>query len=200
MRLAFASNKGGVGKTTLAINVASFQSQSCPMTLYDADPQRSSLHWSSIRESNSNLAVESFSEQDHYAKHAVFDCPPAIHHPDTVAVLRVADVVLIPVLPSPLDLWATLAVAKEIQRAQMNNNKLQAFLVLNQMESRSRLSRETKEVLESLEISALETSIQRRVIYRNAILDGRDVNQSGKGAIAASLEITHLIKEIQSKR
>ena len=200
MRLAFASNKGGVGKTTLAINVASFQSQSRPMTLYDADPQRSSLHWSSIRESNSNLAVESFSEQDRYAKYAVFDCPPAIHHPDTLAVLRVADVVLIPVLPSPLDLWATLAVAKEIQRAQLGNNKLQAFLVLNQMESRSRLSRETKEVLESLEISALETSIQRRVIYRNAILDGRDVNQSGKGAIAASLEITHLIKEIQSKR
>ena len=200
MRLAFASNKGGVGKTTLAINVASFQSQSRPMTLYDADPQRSSLHWSSIRESNSDLAVESFSEQDRYATHAVFDCPPAIHHPDTLAVLRVADVVLIPVLPSPLDLWATLAVAKEIQRAQLDNNKLQAFLVLNQMESRSRLSRETKEVLESLEISALETSIQRRVIYRNAILDGRDVNQSGKGAIAASLEITHLIKEIQSKR
>ena len=102
MRLAFASNKGGVGKTTLAINVASFQSQSRRMTLYDADPQRSSLHWSSIRESNSNLAVESFSEQDRYAKHAVFDCPPAIHHPDTLAVLRVADVVLIPVLPSPL--------------------------------------------------------------------------------------------------
>lgn len=200
MRVAFASNKGGVGKTTLAINVASFQSQSRPMTLYDADPQRSSLHWSSIRESSSNLAVESFSEQDSYAKHAVFDCPPAIHHPDTLAVLRVADVVLIPVLPSPLDLWATLAVAEEIQRAQQDNKKLQVFLVLNQMESRSRLSRETKEVLESLEISALETSIQRRVIYRNAILDGRDVNQSGKGAIAASLEITHLIKEIQSKR
>ena len=170
------------------------------MTLYDADPQRSSLHWSSIRESNSNLAIESFSEQDRYAKHAVFDCPPAIHHPDTLAVLRVADVVLIPVLPSPLDLWATLAVAEEIQRAQQDNRKLQAFLVLNQMESRSRLSRETKEVLESLEISALETTIQRRVVYRNAILDGRDVNQSGKGAIAASLEITHLIKEIQSKR
>ena len=200
MRLAFASNKGGVGKTTLAINVASFQSQSRRMTLYDADPQRSSLHWSSIRESNSNLVVESFSEQDRYAKDAVFDCPPAIHHPDTLAVLRVADVVLIPVLPSPLDLWATLAVAEEIQRAQQDNKKLQAFLVLNQMESRSRLSRETKEVLESLEISALETTIQRRVVYRNAILDGRDVNQSGKGAIAASLEITNLIKEIQSKR
>jgi chromosome partitioning protein len=200
LRLAFASNKGGVGKTTLAINVASFQSQSRRMTLYDADPQRSSLHWSSIRESNNNLAIESFSEQDRYAKHAVFDCPPAIHHPDTLAVLRVADVVLIPVLPSPLDLWATLAVAEEIQRAQQDNRKLQAFLVLNQMESRSRLSRETKEVLESLEISALETTIQRRVVYRNAILDGRDVNQSGKGAIAASLEITNLIKEIQSKR
>jgi hypothetical protein len=54
--------------------------------------------------------------------------------------------------------------------------------------------------LESLEISALETTIQRRVVYRNEILDGRDVNQSGKGAIAASLEITNLIKEIQSKR
>ena len=200
MRVAFASNKGGVGKTTLAINVASFQSQSRRVTLYDADPQRSSLHWSSIRESNSNLAVESFSEQDCYAEHAVFDCPPAIHHPDTLAVLKVADVVLIPVLPSPLDLWATLAVAEEIQRAQLDNRKLQAFLVLNQMESRSRLSRETKEVLESLETSALETTIQRRVIYRNAILDGRDINQLGKGAIAASLEITHLIKEIQSKR
>ena len=200
MRLAFASNKGGVGKTTLAINVACFQSQSRPMTLYDADPQRSSLHWSSIRESDSNLAVESFSGQNRYSKHAVFDCPPVIHHPDTLAILRVADVVLIPVLPSPLDLWATLAVAEEIQRVQLDNKKLQAFLVLNQMESRSRLSRETKEVLESLEIPALKTTIQRRVIYRNAILDGRDVNQSGKGAIAASLEITQLIQEIQSKR
>ena len=180
--------------------MASSLARTQSVTLYDADPQRSSLHWSSIDGATEQLIVKSFSAKSDFSGLVVFDCPPAIQHSDTRAVLEVADIVVIPVLPSPLDLWATIAVSEEIQKAKQKNKKLKAFLVLNQIEPRSKLSRETKEVLESLEIPALNTTIQRRVVYRNVILDGKDVSRAGTSGGAASLEIQKLIEEVQMQR
>jgi chromosome partitioning protein len=81
MRIAIGSNKGGVGKTTLAINIASALSQNHSVVIVDADPQRSVSHWKSIAGDKNNLDVVSLGQKDeiltvakHY-DHCIIDCP-----------------------------------------------------------------------------------------------------------------------------
>ena len=198
MVIALASNKGGVGKTTLAINLARQFARIGSTVLIDADPQRSASHWASIRGNRTSISVEQLNDTEsalglcNKNTHIVFDCPPAIENADSMIAVSQADLVLIPVLPSPLDLWATLTVSESLKKYDV-----QIAAVLNQMEPRTRLSRDAEEILDQLNMEALNTRIHRRVAYRNAILDGSTVDQLGHAGRAATEEICALFNEIQ---
>ena len=199
MIIALASNKGGVGKTTLAINLAGRFSQNGSTVLVDADPQRSSSHWASLRDSDALVRVKSLADRKavrqlcQQSAHVIFDCPPSIDHPDSRLAINESDLVLIPVLPSPLDLWATLAVSDAIAGDQVSIG-----VVLNQVEPRTRFSKDAEEILDQLQLRAFNTRIHRRVAYRNAILDGCTVDQIGRAGREATSEIEALFHEIQS--
>jgi chromosome partitioning protein len=108
-----------------------------------------------------------------------------------------AEFFLIPVLPSPLDLWASLRIEEELTRVREEGNaSLKAALVLNQVEPRTKLSSQVADVLKQLSIPNLETQIRRRVVFRNAILDGRSVFEAGKKGQDAAAEISAVLKEI----
>ena len=162
-----------------------------------ADPQRSATHWSSLRGTEAPVSVVSLGSKKAVAKqckessNVVFDCPPSIEHPDTLLAVSFADVVLIPVLPSPLDLWATLAVSDALA-----DYKVPVAVILNQVEARTRLSKDAEDILDQLQLRALDTRIHRRVAYRNAILDGTTVDQIGRAGREASREIEALFDEI----
>lgn len=202
--IAFIGNKGGVGKTTLAINIATTLNQKSPTFLLDADPQGSTLHWADMIESESMPIIidatgdvtQAVKQHRKKTEHLLIDCPPQLHSEQTQAALKICDVAVIPVLPSPLDLWATVAVNDAIVEARKKNKKLKALLMINQLEPRTKLSRLVLDAIGELDTPVAATNLHRRVVYRSSILEGKSVSQMGRpGAIAAD-EINRLIAEV----
>lgn len=202
--IAVVGNKGGAGKTTLSVNIAAGLSQKASIAVIDADPQGSSLQWRAIAGDNVSFPVyaPTFSLKEQAKNYAakndfvLIDCPPSVHAPQTVSVLEFADMALIPVQPSPVDLWATVHIEKAINEAREVNPSLKAMLVINQLESRTTLSKLVREVLSEIALPVADTAIRRRAIYRNSALEGKSVYGIGKRGADAAAELDSLINEV----
>ena len=202
--IALVGNMGGAGKTTLCINLASALAERDETLVLDADPQQSAHNWHTIAEGNSAFAVISASEDaakaavDHAgsARYIVIDCPPSVHSKQTSEALSRADLALIPVQPSPLDLWASVQIEAEVGRAREVNPDLEALLVINQLEPRTRLSRVMREALAELSLPAAQSVICRRVIYKQTVMRGKSVLDVGSQGAAAADEIRQLVDEM----
>ena len=202
--IALVGNKGGAGKTTLCVSLASALAEKSTTVILDADPQRSSLQWRALAERDDAVAVidavENLSDQirtvrDRY-DYIVIDCPPSVHAVQTAQALGLCNIALIPVQPSPLDLWATVHIESKIESARIDNPSLRAMLVINQLEPRTRLSQLMRQALAELNLPAAETAIRRRVAYRSSVLEGRTVLDQGKRGEAAAEEVRQLIDEV----
>ncbi len=202
--IALVGNKGGAGKTTLCINLASALAERDTTVVLDADPQQSSHNWHAIADGNSAFPVISASEgiaraaEDHAgsARYVLIDCPPSVRSPQTGDALSRADLALIPVQPSPLDLWASVQIEAEVERARDANPGLAALLVINQLEPRTRLSRVMRDALAELSLPAAESAVRRRMVYRQSVIQGRSVLDVGSQGAAAAEEIRQLVDEM----
>ncbi|MEK9887934.1 MAG: ParA family protein, partial [Gammaproteobacteria bacterium] len=126
----------------------------------------------------------------------VADCPPSLESGHTQEVLKEVDLLLIPVLPSPPDLWSSVHMVDAVKEAQKKNTKLKAKLVRNQVETRSALSKAMRQAIEFCGLPALESSLARRASYRWAALEGISVYQFGSRGETAVDDIEAIIKEI----
>jgi chromosome partitioning protein len=203
--IAVVGNKGGTGKTTLALNLAAGLARGGAVVILDADPQQSAYQWRLVREDDATLpavvatavgldkSVQAL-RRDH--AHVIIDCPPSIKAPQTEKALAQADHALIPVQPSPMDLWATTHIARVIERLRPENPRLRALIVMSQMEPRTTLSRLMPDALSELDLPVAATGVRRRSIHRHCILEGRTVFQAGRRGEAAAAEIEALIAEV----
>jgi chromosome partitioning protein len=202
--IAFVGNKGGAGKTTLAVNLGAGLARYAHTVIVDADPQGSSVHWyANSGEARVTPVFPAQSElldqiEDLKAKFAyvIADCPPSVHAPQTDAILKMADVAIIPVQPSPVDLWATVHIEQAIVEAQQMNPALRAMLVVNQLENRSTLSQLIREALAEINVPVANTAIRKRAVYKASALEGRTVFDMGKRGADAAQELDQLIKEV----
>jgi chromosome partitioning protein len=207
MIVALLNQKGGVGKTTLALHLAGvWARQGCRVTVIDADPQGSALDWSEQRAKEGGprlfgvlgLARDTLHrEAPEIARgvdHVVIDGPPRIAGLMRSALLA-ADVVLVPAQPSPFDGWASGEMLNLIREARIFRPELVARLVLNRCAARTIIARETGDALAEHDPPVLAARIGQRVAFADAARTGQLVFEVDSGG-AAAREITALGAEI----
>ncbi len=202
--IALVGNKGGAGKTTLTVNLAVGLGRSSSVVILDTDPQGSSAQWRTIADDEAvppvisatdNLAARVKDLVGQY-DYLMVDCPPYVQATQTLSILQLSDVALIPVQPSPLDLWASIHIEKAVERARINNPSLRTLLVINQLEPRTTLSQLMREALAEIRVPVADTSIRRRAVYRASAVEGRSVYTMGKRGAQAAAEMDQLIAEV----
>lgn len=207
--IAVSNQKGGTGKTTLSMNLAAGLAKRGRTLVVDADPQGSAGQWAGLAADERPFPVSVISVAGNIARevnrfrqdyqYVVIDCPPTLETEATRQAMTISDKILIPVQPSPIDLWASVRLANTIEQIKMANPKLQAWMVINQVEPRTALSRSMQQALAEFDIPALDSVLRRRSIYRTSAIEGASVFCLGKRGESAAEEIDSLIDEVLNK-
>jgi len=190
--IAVAQQKGGSGKTMLTAQFAVALADGAKMAVLDIDPQASLAAWGRLRAaapkavhkvdvvsvSGWRLAAELDKLKAAY-DYVLIDTPPVIDS-DARRAIRGADLVLIPLNPSPPDLWAaegTLKLAAEEKR--------RTVLVFNRAPAASKLRKRLEAEIAARRLVLLDVALGNRAGYANAFADGLGVTESGPGTQAA---------------
>jgi chromosome partitioning protein len=203
--VTIAQRKGGAGKTTLAAQLAvAWLRQGLRIALLDIDPQGSLAAWVDLRRARLGIEAVGFEfaelpgwraaqwieDRARTVDLVAVDCPPHAETEAQIAV-RAAGLVLIPVQPSPLDLWATAATLK-----MARDERRRALVVLNRVPPRSGLTDEIAAGLAHAGASIAAARIGNRIALARAMALGLGVVESSGTALAAT-EINALAEEIR---
>ena len=173
--ITVAQQKGGAGKTTLVANLAAAWSTTRRVAALDMDPQRSLVHWAALRGARGGVTVAECAgwrlskEMDRLRRDhdlILVDSPPQVDQ-DARRAVRVASLVLVPVQPSPPDIWAaegTLRLAAEEKRP--------AVLVLNRVPTAPRLRETADRELHARGLTPLAAALGNRTAYSHAFAEG----------------------------
>ncbi|MBD1944381.1 AAA family ATPase [Coleofasciculus sp. FACHB-712] len=208
--IAVVNQKGGSGKTTISMQLAgSLARRENKILVVDADPQGTATRWAASAEdetpfpasvvglsaANAKVHREVKKFIDDYDC-IIIDCPPAADSPVPQSALLIADLALVPLIPSPLDMWAAVGIRQVIVNVSIINESLQARLVMNQCQPNTTLAQESLEVLPEFGIELTKSYLGHRQVYRQSAVFGQTVHNFGSKASAAIEEIESLTDEV----
>lgn len=206
--IALLNQKGGVGKTTLSVNLArAFQLRGLRVLIVDTDPQGSAQDWCQAGHHHGldmpvvvgveRPTLEKSIPQLKNAFDIIIIDGAAKLQDITVSALKTADIVLIPVQPTALDIWATDDLVELVKaRQSVTEGKPKAAFLVNRQITGTRLAGDADEALSHFEIPIFKGRTTQRVIYAECIASGStvlDLEPNG----AASAEITAILEELQ---
>jgi chromosome partitioning protein len=203
MIISLVNQKGGVGKTTAAVNLASGLVEAGKRILVvDSDPQGSVFQWQSIADDRefevlhlpSPQLKKELKNKGRRYDHIVIDSPPAIEE-ITHSAITVSHLAIIPVAPSPLDIWASKETITLVNTLGKRYRKLKAQILIYRKIPGTRLGREGREAMRSYDLDILSTEISQRIVFVEAMIAGLSVLKYAPKSIAAN-EIRSLCKEI----
>jgi chromosome partitioning protein len=208
MIVALLNQKGGVGKTTLALHIAGqWGLQGKRVIVIDADPQGSALDWSEQRAREGlprlfgilGLARDTLHREApdlaRNADHIVIDGPPRVAALMRSALLA-ADIALIPAQPSPFDGWASGEMLKLLDEARIFRPQLVARFALNRCAAGTIIAREIAAALADHDPPVLAARIGQRVVFADAARTGRLAAEIDADSSAAR-EVAGLVAEIE---
>ena len=208
--IAVCNQKGGSGKTTLSMQLAgALARRGSKVLVVDADPQGTATRWAASADDEkpfpaSVVGLSAASTKVHREVkkfvddygYIIIDCPPAADSPVPQSALLVADLALVPVIPSPLDMWAAVGIREVIANVGDINEELKSRLVINQLQPNTTLAKESLEVLPEFGIELCETYMRQRQVYRQSAVFGQTVHDFGSKAAAAVEEVEALTDEV----
>lgn len=201
--ITIAQQKGGSGKTTIAAHLAvAYSHKNKNVAIIDIDPQQTLTTWYNIRQKNFSQSLNKLyfvrnsglrianeiNRLQNQHDIIIIDSQP---HADTEAksAIRESHLVVIPIQPSPADIWAAKAT---ILLAEKENKNI--AILLNRMNINSKLAKKITEQVPYL----LDSSLGNRVAFASCFIEGKTVIESDPSSLAA-LEVNNLIKELTLK-
>ena len=206
MIISVQNQKGGVGKTTLAIHISYVLSDSQNqkrVLLIDADPQGSSRDWAAAREDEPPFSVVGLDRPTIHRDlpklsegydYVVIDGPPRVTDLARSAIVA-ADLVVIPIQPSPYDVWAAHDVVDLIKEASVFKENLKAVFVINRKIVNTAIGRDVVEALREYSLPVASSSVCQRVAFAESAANGQTVMELNSKS-SASKEIKALVKEL----
>lgn len=202
--ISVLNQKGGVGKTTLSINLAAaLKAADHSVLLVDADPQGSSMDWAAAREAEPLFSVVGYAKPTIHKTVAdigagkdfvIIDGAPRVTDLARSCIMA-SDLVLIPVQPSPYDIWASQEIVDLIKEAAAYKPELQAAFIINRKIPNTTIGRDVEGALAEFELPVIETTIDQRVIFAESAAGGISVMEQDAKSQAAK-EITTLAQNV----
>ena len=209
MIISMLNEKGGVGKTTLAVNIAyALKQRGYSTLLVDSDPQGSAREWH-VRNGGELIDLVALDKitiaKDIQPLKKIYDmividgagwgCMSSSSIEMTIKTLKCSDYVLIPLQPSPYDLHASSNISELINaRQEVTDQKLKSAFVLTQCINNAMITTDIEKELKEFKIPLLKTRIYKRVIYASSAINGNSVLRSAD--LKAKQEINDLVDEI----